>query len=181
MTSVTTIRMGFLDSDDRLLVDFVCPDRVFTLQITRRITRRMIRGLAQILATPNEVMSRVPTTHKIDMLIWEHLSALQPSSDAAAPDNSADAAIAPANPVRPPMPWPLLSKVDINSHPQMFRLRFEAGEQSVNLEMSRSELHRLLAHLRQLARHAEWDLDAEVGWLVEADSPASLRPGSLAS
>jgi hypothetical protein len=181
MTSVTTIRMGFLDTEDRLLVDFVCPDRVFSMLVTRRITRRMIRGLAQILATPNEMMSRVPTTHKIDMLIWEHLSALQPNGNSAAPDDSGEAAAALPDPVRPPMPWPLLTKVDINSHPQMFRLRFEASEQSVNLEMNRGELHRLLAHLRQLARHAEWDLDAEVGWLVEADSPASLRPGSLAS
>src|SRR5208282_5708161 len=80
MTSVQTIRMGFLDSDDRLLLDFVFKDNIETVLITRRITRRMIVGLAQTLGTSSAIMERVPASHKTDMLIWEHLTALQPES-----------------------------------------------------------------------------------------------------
>jgi hypothetical protein len=75
----------------------------------------------------------------------------------------------------------VLTKLDINTHPTSFSLRFEArGDCIVSMSMSRPELHRLLASLRQLARHAEWDIDAEIGWLVEADAP-QMHPGSLAS
>ena len=176
--SITTIRTGFLESEDRLLVDFVYPDVITTFLVTRRITRRMIQGLAKILASPNATMARVPSTHKTEMLIWEHLSALNPANtESAGGDGGAT-----AQPQRPPAPWPLLHTVNINPLKNGFRLTFESGEQHLAVvEMNRSELHRLLANMRQLARHAEWDLDAEVGWLVEADSPTALRPGSLAS
>jgi hypothetical protein len=168
--------MGFLEIDDRLLVDFVYPDRTQTLLITRRITRRIIRGLAQILAQSSAVMARVPLSHKSDVLVWEHLSALQLAGHGKENDDLAD-----EQTDRPPMPWPLLEKVDINVEPASFHLEFVgADRKSLPLDVTRNELHRLIAALRQAARHAEWDLDAEVGWLVEADAP-SMPPGSIAS
>jgi hypothetical protein len=175
MSSITSIRLGFLESDDRLLLDFVCSDETRPLLVTRRIARRMIQGLAKMLANPNPAMARVPDSHKTEMLIWEHLTALTP---AGAGGDDAAAGVPP----RRPAPWPLLTRLDLNAHDNVFRLRFEASDHgAVAVDMTREELHRLLANLRQLARHAEWDLDAEVGWLVEADSPTLMRPGSLAS
>jgi hypothetical protein len=174
MTSVKTMRMGFLDTEDRVLLDFVYPDRTLSMLITRRIIRRAIQGIAQILAQSSPVIARVPATHKTEMLIWEHLSALQPEGTDSAAAGGTSAA-------HSPPPWPVLIKLDINTLPSSFTLRFEArGDSSVTMAMSRPELHRLLATLRQLARHAEWDIDAEIGWLVEADAP-QMHPGSLAS
>jgi len=179
MSSITTIRTGFLESDDRLLIDFVFPQEIATFLVTRRITRRLIRGLAQILATPNSVMARVPTTHKTEMLIWEHLSSLNPLNAGAA---GGEAGAPGGQPERPPLPWPVLHTVNITPLESGFRLIFDGTDQkSVTMELTRQELHRLLANMRQLARHAEWDLDAEVSWLVEADSPSALHHGSLAS
>ncbi len=175
MSSVTTIRMGFLEQDDRLLVDFVYPASTITVLVTRRITRRMIQGLAQILATSNAAMARVPAPHKTEMLIWEHLSSLHPAS------GGGEGGGPPEQPHRPPAPWPLLLRLDITPMSTAFTLRFESMDGAVaSIDMNRGELHRLLASLRQLARHGGWDLDAEVGWLVEADSP-TVTPGNLAS
>lgn len=175
MTAVKTMRMGFLDTEDRLLMDFVYPDHTLSMLVTRRIIRRAMQGVAQILAQSSPVLARVPASHKTEMLVWEHLSALQPE-DAATGEGGEQ-----APPLHSPMPWQLLVKLDVNTLPASFSLRFEGRNGDVvTMMMSRPELHRLLASLRQLARHAEWDLDAEIGWLVEADAP-QMRPGSLAS
>jgi len=168
--------MGFLEAEDRLLVDFIHPDRIRSVVVTRRIGRRMIQGLAKILANPNPAMQRVPASHKTEMLIWEHLSAVRPAAEGGGEATGNDA------PPRPPAPWPLLSRLDVDARKSGFHLRFETSDrENLAIAMTREELHRLLANLRQLARHAEWDLDAEVDWLVEADAPIQLRPGSLAS
>lgn len=173
MTSVTTMRMGFLDTEDRLLMDFVYPDQTQSMLGSRRIIRRAIQGIAQVLAQSSPVLARVPASHKTEMLVWEHLSALQLEGGEAGGDQ--------AGPGHSTPPWPVLVKLDINTQPTSFSLRFEArGGVAVTMAMSRPELHRLLASLRQLARHAEWDLDTEIGWLVEADAP-QMRPGNLVS
>jgi hypothetical protein len=173
MTSISTLRMGYLDNDDRLLLDLVSAEGTLTLLLTRRLTRRMIAGMAQMLSEAGKAMERVPASHRTDMLIWEHLSAQQP----------AEAGGGESSPLqRRPGPWPLLLQIDITPHAGGYRLRYTATDgQVADLDVTRGELHRLLATMRQLARHAEWDLDAEVDWLAEADSPAALRPGSLAS
>jgi len=176
MTSVKTMRMGFLDTEDRLLVDFVYPDQCLSMLVTRRIIRRTIQGIAQVLAQSSPVIARVPASHKTEVLVWEHLSALQPGGEGGTGEGGEKAAA-----LHSPQPWQVLTKLDINTQPSSFSLRFEGrGGDVVDMSMSRPELHRLLASLRQLARHAEWDLDTEIGWLVEADAP-QMRPGSLAS
>lgn len=175
MNSVKTLRMGFLNVDDRLLIDFVHDDHTETMLVTRRILRRMIIAIADVLARSSPVVARVPASHKSEMLAWEHLSALQPEGEGGAMGEEA------APQQRPTQPWHLLTKLDINTQPNNFHLRFEDGTgRPVAMSMSRAELHRLLANLRQLARHAEWDIDSEVGWLVEADAP-QMHPGNLAS
>lgn len=175
MNSVKTLRMGFLNTDDRLLIDFVHPDRTETMVVTRRILRRILHGIAEILAKSSPVVAKVPASHKSEMLAWEHISALQPEGGGDGPSEEA------APQQRQTSPWHLLSKLDINTQPASFHLRFEdSAGLMVNMSMSRAELHRLLANLRQLARHAEWDLDTEIGWLVEADAPL-MQPGHLPS
>jgi hypothetical protein len=175
MTAVKTMRMGFLDTEDRLLMDFVYADDILSMVVTRRIIRRALQGIAQVLAQSSPVLARVPASHKTEMLVWEHLSALQPE------ESEAGEAGEQALKLHSPAPWQVLVKLDINTLPASFTLRFEGRNGDVvTMAMSRAELHRLLAHLRQLARHAEWDLDAEIGWLVEADAP-QMRPGNLAS
>lgn len=175
MTSVTTMRMGFLDTEDRLLLDFVYPHHTLSMLGSRRIIRRTIQGIAQVLAQSSPVLARVPASHKTEMLVWEHLSALQLESGEAGEGGE------PAGSGHSAPPWPVLVKLDINTQPTSFALRFEGrGGIVVTMSMSRPELHRLLASLRQLARHAEWDLDTEIGWLIEADAP-QMYPGNLVS
>jgi hypothetical protein len=175
MTSVKTMCMGFLDAEDRLLMDFVYPDHTLSMLATRRIIRRAIQAIADVLAQSSPLLARVPASHKTEMLVWEHLSALQPE------DGEANKGGQPAGHGHSAPPWQLLIKLDIATQPTFFSLSFEGrGGAVVTMAMSRPELHRLLANLRQLARHAEWDLDAGIGWLVEADAP-QMRPGNLAS
>lgn len=175
MDSVKTLRMGFLNTDDRLLIDFVRPEQTETMLVTRRILRRILHGIANILAQSSPVVAKVPASHKSEMLAWEHISAVQPEGQGG---NAAEET--PPQP-RPSQPWNLLAKLDINAQPTAFTLRFEdSAGLVVSMVMNRAELHRLLANLRQLARHAEWDLDTEISWLVEADAP-QMQPGHLAS
>ncbi len=175
MTSVNTMRMGFLETEDRFLVDFVYADHCLSMLVTRRIIRRVIQGIAQVLAQSSPVIARVPAAHKTEVLVWEHLSALQPEAEAGSEGSEK------APTLHSPQPWQILTKLDINTLPSSFSLRFESrGGTVVDMSMSRAELHRLLASLRQLARHSEWDLDTEIPWLVEADAP-QMHPGNLAS
>lgn len=175
MTAVKTMRMGFLDTEDRLLMDFVYPDQTLSMLVTRRIIRRAIQAIADLLAQSSPVLARVPASHKTDMLVWEHLSALQFEGGEAG-EGGEQAGARHSTP-----PWQVLVKLDIKTEPSSFSLRFEGrGGAVVTMAMSRPELHRLLASLRQLARHAEWDLDSGIGWLVEADAP-QMRPGHLVS
>jgi len=175
MTSVKTMRMGFLDTEDRLLMDFVYPDQTLSMLVTRRIIRRTIQAIADLLAQSSPVLARVPASHKTEMLVWEHLSALQ--LEGGETDEGGEQ----LSRGHSAPPWQVLVKLDINTEPTFFSLRFEGrGGAVVTMAMSRPELHRLLASLRQLARHAEWDLDTGIGWLVEADAP-QMRPGNLVS
>ena len=175
MTPVLTVKLSFLESEDRLILDLGMAATTETVLLTRRLTRRLITGVARILARQGSLPAHVPACHKTEMLVWEHLSARQPARS-----DDADAFPVQSGP-RPPPPCPLLSRLDIQIRGEGFHLCFEnrAGG-SRALIMSRGELHRLLASLRQLARLAAWDLDGEVDWLQEADSP-TLQHGSLAS
>lgn len=177
MTSVKTMCMGFLDAEDRLLMDFVYPDQILSMLATRRIIRRTIQAIADLLAQSSPVLARVPASHKTEMLVWEHLSALQiEGGEADMGGQQTETARGHSAP-----PWQVLAKLDIKSEPTFFSLRFEGrGGAVVTMAMTRPELHRLLASLRQVARHAEWDLDTGIGWLVEADAP-QMRPGNLVS
>jgi hypothetical protein len=176
MTSVKTMRMGFLDTEDRLLMDFVYPDETLSMLATRRVIRRAIQAVADLLARSSPVLARVPASHKTEMLVWEHLSALQIEEGEADGGAAGQPGLGHSAP-----PWQVLVKLDIATEPTFFSLRFEGrGGAVATMAMSRAELHRLLASLRQLARHAEWDLDTGIGWLVEADAP-QMRPGNLAS
>src|SRR5579859_4649699 len=108
MTSVKTMRMGFLDTEDRLLMDFVYPDRTQSMLGSRRIIRRAIQGIAQVLAQSNPLLARVPASHKTDLLVWEHLSALQLEGGGG---HDAGEESGQEGPGRSAPPWPMLVKL----------------------------------------------------------------------
>ena len=161
-----TIRIGYIEIEDRVLAEFINADRKVTYLITRRMMRRVINGIAQLLARSSRAMARAPIDVKAEVLILEHQSAVQAtaaSADSPGPQPAAE----------PPGPPPeLLSKIDIETHQRLFRLTFTShGATAQKLDLSRSELHRLLASLHKLAHSAAWNLEDEVDWLKEADAP----------
>jgi hypothetical protein len=175
MAGTSTIRMGYIEAEDRLLVEFIDAESKVTLLFTRRVTRRVIRGIAQLLARSSRAMAHAAVEHKTEVLVIEHQSALQ--SVAAAGANSA----APSDsPVAPGPPPDLLGKLDVRTMPRFFRLSFHgcAGVSRV-IDVTRPDLHRLLATLHRLARLAGWNIEGEVGWLAEAEAP--IIPPAAAS
>jgi hypothetical protein len=74
----------------------------------------------------------------------------------------------------------LVTKLDIQTHPQFFRLIFQGDSaQCPDLEVNRAEMHRLLSVLYNLAQLADWGIGDDAGWLIEAEtSPAAAGPAS---
>lgn len=171
MSEFRRIAFGFVEEEDRLAIALVADEERVTLLLTRRLTGRLLRALAELLAKSSTVMARAPVDMKKDVLIFEHLSARQ--EEAASCPSAGDSAA--------PLPARdrshregLLKKLDIETLPHCFRLVLTArGDISVSLALNRSELHRLLASLHAVARTAEWQLEAEAGWLVDGELSAA--------
>jgi hypothetical protein len=179
---VQTIRIGYIENEDRVLVEFINPDSKATVLFTRRMMRRVIHGIASLLARSSRAMARAPVDVKLEVLIIEHQSAIQ-AAEANAP--GAGGSTVPPDPVADgaavPVPDPdLLIKIDIQTLQRVFHLTFagQAGTIQV-LDLSRPELHRLLASLHKLAHSAGWNIEDEVGWLKEAEAP--FAPSSKAA
>jgi hypothetical protein len=187
MSEFRRIAFGFVEDEDRLAIALVADEESVTLLLTRRLTGRLLRALTELLAKSSPVMARAPVDMKKDVLLFEHLSARQeeagPASPSAAspPSDMSGAPGAPADESAAGLSAGdrshregLLKKLDIETLPHCFRLVLTArGDISVSLALNRSELHRLLASLHAVARTAEWQLEAEAGWLVDGELSAA--------
>lgn len=133
------------------------------IQLTRRITRRLLVALVNLLARSNPILRRAPAGVRLEVIVLEHLGALsghslttqsRPPAQVSAPSDFVCARSVVA------------TVINVRALPDSFSLRIgEADKPDAEIKLSRTDLHRLLAVLDRHAEKAEWNLQAETGWL----------------
>lgn len=157
-----------------------------TLLLTRRIVRRILSGISDIMKRSSMAVSRAPAGQRDEVLVLEHLGAL-----AARPGHAGGTAVA-ASPrasagsvtIREtrPVPGRLVVKIDLRITTRHFVIRLYDGEgPRVEVLATRADLHRLLDRMMRVAAEAEWALDRDAGWLAARAQLAGRRRGDMAS
>lgn len=139
------------------------------LMVTRRLAIRLVNGFARLLERTSAAALEAPARARGDIVMFEHQGALA-SAAGPAPASAAPAPEAP--PAQAQMPTQLLDAIDVKVHPDRFALTLKSGAQELaRMQVSRHDLHRLLALLRRKCDEAAWHVPIETGWLdLEAGS-----------
>jgi hypothetical protein len=172
------LTLSYDETEDRIRLDCADGSQAVRLLLTRRITRQLVRGFAETLATSSAVVARAPADMRREALVIEHMSAVMaPPADTPSggpqkrPDEGGDR-----------LAEGLVHRVDVEVTPTIFRLLFHsAAGVPVTLSPGRGDFHRLLASLAKLAGQAGWDLGGEADWLDNAESVALSPAGRSAS
>lgn len=136
--------------------------------ITRRLTARLINGLAGILEKSSPAVSRAPAEMREDVVLLEHQEAVgRPGSQGqkdAAPLAGKSGTAQGGQPVQiKPI---LLTAIDVSTKPTHFELKLKSGENVITgFIATRNELHRTLGMLKSKAQEADWNLSLEASWL----------------
>jgi hypothetical protein len=167
----------FHEAEDRLLV--LAADGAGEQQglvLTRRLTARLINGLAVILERSNVAASTAPDELRSDIVLMEHQGALA-GTDAAAPAGEAQAQAPTADPAGTvQINLRLVTSVDIKTNPRDFHMALKtAVGEPVAVVLNRLDLHRLVELLKRQADTAGWNLQIEADWLGDDHSQLTLN------
>lgn len=158
----TSLQFAYSDAEDRILV--LAWDGLRNgvhLCLTRRLTHRVVNGLAHLLEQSSPVASVAPADLRDDIILLEHQDALygesQPSQQQALRTEQTTLE----------MPAPrLVSAIDVNITPQTFELLMRDNDsQLVHLSLTRLEVHRIIENLSQRAKAAGWNMSVESAWM----------------
>lgn len=166
--SVSSLSLFYNEAEDRLV--FLATDEAGTrlaLVLTRRLTARLIDGVASILQKSNLAASMMPADIQADLVMLEHQEAVahrahgSSKTDGGSPD------------ARPATGWPMqlpgifVTSVDIVTMPTHFRIRIRNGKAvAAHFDCNRSELHRVLDMLVARASQADWGIAVKAEWLA---------------
>jgi hypothetical protein len=179
MMEASRISLAYVESEDRIRLDCGDGKGRLTLLLTRRITRRLVKGLADLLASSSLAVTRTPADLRREVIVLEHFSAVMAPSPQPAAAGGGEAAD-PADPAD--LGQGLVDNVEVQIHPTSFRLVFHAGAGPVaSLWPSRAELHKILAALAREARRGDWNIGEEAGWISDAESVVLSPSGRSAS
>jgi hypothetical protein len=160
--------------EDRLLLTARSDEEAVDLLLSRRLTRRLLGGMLDLLMRTSVAVGRSSGDHRGDVLLFEHVAALDRlPPPGAAPDPDRTKAVG-----GPGRRQPLLaSRVDISLGPDGMRLSLWVGSsQTAWMQVPRDQAHLLLDMLLSKAREAEWDLN-ELGWIDRRGH--YVRPGGV--
>lgn len=155
----------FLESEDRLLLLAANGNGAQEgLVLTRRLTARLINGLAALLERSNVAASTAPEDLKNDIVLMEHQGALA-GTEAASSETAGKAAVMPENSMAR-IPQRLVNTVNIKTNPADFHIVLQApGGVPVATAMNRLDLHRLVELLKRKSETAGWNLQIDAAWL----------------
>ena len=168
-----TLTVAYGETEDRLtLVAADAGGRGVHAALTRRLTERVVNGLAGLLERSSAVAVQAPAEMRDDIILMEHQGALYgrgvdkgadtgAGGNPAAPDGDA-AGAAPAD-LPPPL---LLTAVDVTVTPATFEIRMRAGATPlIALSVDRLGAHRIVETLGQRAEAAGWHIALDAAWL----------------
>jgi len=166
--SQSSLACGYDPGEDRLVLAVTANGATRSIQLTRRLTSKLIDALAHMLEKSNAVADRVPAEMRDDVILLEHIQALGAKSAArkqnAGAGQASDGTAAGA-PARNRVAH-LAVKMTIAPKPPGFHLVvFGRSGALLQAGMSRGDLHRFLELFKRRAEAAGWNLVMESSWL----------------
>lgn len=172
----TDLDIRYDSSEDRLLLTARSGEGRADLWLTRRLARAVLGGLVDLLLRSNADAQRAALEQRNDVLLFEHLAALERHPVAAVPTAAATGAA----PAAAPAVAHLLQRIDLSVTAAGLELRLTgaATEALAEFRMPRESGHQLLHALTAKCREAQWDFP-EFDWIDRRANmvvPAGLRP-----
>ena len=167
----------FAENEDRLLLlAFDAHGAQAGLMLTRRLTARLVNGLANLLERSNVVASTAPEELKSDIILMEHQGALSQGKALASNDGVQQGRGASAGTATAKLPERPVATVNIKTNPKDFHILFQApGDAPVATAMNRVDLHRFLELLKRQAETAGWNLQIDAAWLGDDHSQFTVN------
>ncbi|TXM71532.1 hypothetical protein FV218_15050 [Methylobacterium sp. WL69] len=166
----TNLRFAYNDTEDRLTV--LATDALSQgvhAALTRRLTERLVNGLAQLLEQSSALAVKAPAEMRDDIILMEHQDALYGQGQAAADPGTGDAL--------PDLPAPrLVTAIDVNVTPATFEVRVrDVQTPLIALSLGRLDVHRLVEALSQRAEAAGWHIPVSAAWLEPGQTQIVLN------
>lgn len=158
----TKLRFAYSEPEDRLaLLALDGHGQGVHVALTRRITGRLINGLAHLLEQSSTVAVQAPADMRSDIILMEHQTALF-GQGTSSPD-----VVGEAVEDTPPLPAPqIVTAVDVNVTPTTFEIVMRIGETPlVHLSLNRLQVHQLVEALSQRAEGAGWNITLGAAWM----------------
>ena len=151
----TSLSLVFSPEEDRLVL--LLGSRPTGLLLTRRLTGRLVNGLASVLEQSSLPARSAPTDLRDSIISMEHQGAT------TAPPGAAPAPV----PLEQGLALHLVTTVNIAVQPSHFALTINAtGMAPLPLSLSRGDLHRLIELFTRQADLAGWNLPIDAAWLT---------------
>jgi hypothetical protein len=162
------LTFGFNETEDRLvLIARDGHDKAVAFALTRRLTGRLINGLATVLERSNTFASTAPAEMRDDIILMEHQGALSGTGEEQ-PDTSG-AWSSGEGTLRLNAPAHLVTKIDIKTAPTDFQILLHTNDGvQIGTKLNRVDLHRVVEVIKRKAEAADWNIQIGALWL-EAD------------
>ncbi|WIJ24034.1 hypothetical protein [Devosia sp. RR2S18] len=173
--TATQLKILFHEPEDRLIVLALdAGGGQQALLLTRRLTARLINGIASIIERSNTAASKAPDAMRSDIVLMEHQGAIagvgQGNTGVSKPET--DASAGETIQVTPR----LVTTVNIKVTPKDFHMVVQGGGGApVAVVLNRLDLHRLVELLKRQAEAAGWNLQIEADWLGDDHGQLTLN------
>ncbi|MDG5496494.1 hypothetical protein [Niveispirillum sp. BGYR6] len=160
--AATSLDLRYDVRQDRLVLTARTAATGMDMHMTRRLTRALLSGLLDLLMQSSELVARSGPDHRGDVLLFEHLEAVNRVAVANPAPSSAPAALVAEIAEEPPR---LVERIDVTSHGEVLRLSFhDADQEQAWMNLPRELVHQFINMLLIKSREAGWNLD-ELAWI----------------
>ena len=174
----TSLTFSYSEAEDRLVVLASNPTGAkIGLLLTRRLTGRLINGLAGILEKSSVAASHAPAEMRDDVVLLEHQGAISDKGTQEQTKSAPDTDAPPLTQQPVQIQTVHIQSIDVSVKPTLFEIVLKDGrlQPIVALDIGRAELHRVLALLTRKAEEADWDIRIEAGWLEPGQTSLTLN------
>ncbi|KQP11133.1 hypothetical protein ASF28_08805 [Methylobacterium sp. Leaf99] len=170
--AAVSLRFAYGEGEDRLtLLAADAQGKAVHVALTRRLTERLVNGLAHLLEQSSSIAVQAPAEMRDDIIMMEHQTALfgqgePPTDREAEPSDEISSLPAPQ----------LVTAMDINLTPTTFELQMRFGETPlIHLSLNRLQVHQLVEVLSQRAEGAGWNIAVGAAWMEPGQTKIVLN------
>ena len=167
-----SLQFAYGEAEDRLtLLASDAEARGVHVTLTRRLTERLVNGLAHLLEQSSSVAVQAPAEMRDDIILMEHQTALfgqgePPADKETEPSDEISSLPAPQ----------LVTAMDINLTRATFELQMRFGETPlIHLSLNRLQVHQLVEVLSQRAESAGWNIAVGATWMEPGQTKIVLN------